>query len=310
MITREQWGARYDAGAGPAPLPAREVWLHHSVTIAPDLAPPFDDEDEAMRHLERIGEQRFHQGVSYTWAIMPSGRVYEGHGVGTLGAHTAKRNGIARAIVLVGDYSVYRPTDWQIEAAAQLLVDEWRAGHLAAPRINGGHQDAPGAATECPGRWAMQYLDAINERAAALAAAGPSPTTTTTEDDFMASLNEDEARRVLEAADNLLYVLPYIKEQADRAPDEDRQTDLLLWAVADPEQGLRVQLAGLQGVVAGMAAALNHLTSGAGFDFAAVAEVAELAATKAAREAYAELAEGLRAVAGDPAHTAVTESAR
>ena len=171
IVPRAAWGARYAAGAGPAPLPATEVWLHHSVTTAPDLVPPFTDEDAAMRQLEAIGQQRFGQGVSYTFAAMPSGRIYEGHGIATKGAHTAKRNSIARAIVLVGNYDVDQPHPQQIESCAQLLVDGWRRGWWTAPKLNGGHRDAPGAQTACPGQHGEAAVTRINARAAAIVAA-------------------------------------------------------------------------------------------------------------------------------------------
>jgi hypothetical protein len=173
IVQRETWGAVHPDGAGPAPLPAREVWLHHSVTVAPDMHPPYDDEDAAMRLLERIGQQRFGQGVSYTFAVMPTGRVYEGHSVDRLGAHLAKRNGIARGIVLVGNYDTAAPMLEQIEGTAQLLAHGWRQGWWTRPALNGGHQQAPGASTACPGHYAMALIGAINDRAGALAAAPP-----------------------------------------------------------------------------------------------------------------------------------------
>jgi hypothetical protein len=175
IVGRSAWGARYAPGAGAAPLPAREVWLHHSVTVAPDLVPPFDDEDAAMRQLEVIGQQRFAQGVSYTFAVMPSGRVYEGHGVGTLGAHTKGRNSIARAIVLVGNYDEAVPTAEQCEAVASLLVHGQRSGWWTAAKLTGGHQQAPYAATGCPGLHGMECIDDINARAAAPTAPAKTP---------------------------------------------------------------------------------------------------------------------------------------
>lgn len=294
IISRAQWGAQYSAGAGPAPLPAKEVWLHHSATSAPDVLPPFDDEDLAMRQLEEIGQQRFGQGISYTWAAMPSGRIYEGHGVATLGAHTKNRNGIARAVVVVGNYNDYTLTDEQIENIAQLLVDEWRAGHLVTPKLNGGHRDVPhGTPTECPGRWAELRIPDINERAAELAALSPAHEPDE-EDTFMSALTPDEQRRVLKFADDWAYLMPSIKEQTDRLQDEDAQTDALLWAVADPKEGLRIQLAAVQGQLAGLAAAMHSLTSGAGVDFNSLAKVAQDAASKAANAALAGLADRLR----------------
>jgi hypothetical protein len=193
IVSRATWGARYDAGDGPAPLPASEVWLHHSATVAPDLAPPYDDEDAAVRLLEKIGEERFGHGISYTFAVMPTGRVYEGHGIARRGTHTAKRNSIARGIVLVGNYDEGRVPAPMIEGAAQLLVHGWRSGWWTTPRLNGGHQQAPGAATACPGRYGMAAVLTINNRAAELAAGAP--TTTHPEDDDM-PITDDDAKKI------------------------------------------------------------------------------------------------------------------
>lgn len=160
IVSRAQWGARYARGFGPAPLPAQEVWLHHSVTAAP----PDDSAREiaAMHVLEDIGQDRFGGGISYTFAVMPSGRVYEGHGVDREGAHTANRNSIARAIVLVGNYDEQRVTDAQIHAIAALLQHGRRHGWWRNQRLDGGHQQAPGAQTACPGRNAMAVIGRIN----------------------------------------------------------------------------------------------------------------------------------------------------
>lgn len=167
IIDRAAWGAACPDGFGPAPLPAREVWLHHSVTVAPDLHPPFDDEDEAMRLLERIGQSRFAGGISYTFAVMPTGRVYEGHGVDREGAHTKDRNSFARGVVLVGNYEHTPTTEAQREGAAQLLAHGWRAGWWQHPALNGGHRQLK--ATDCPGQLGMDAIPLINARAADIA---------------------------------------------------------------------------------------------------------------------------------------------
>jgi hypothetical protein len=176
IISRTRWGARYERGFAPAPLPASEVWLHHSVTIAPDLAwldadrdGVEDDEERAMRLLEQIGEDRFGGGISYTFAVMPSGRIYEGHGVDRQGAHTGGRNNIARAIVWVGNYDNDQPTVAQLRSTAWLLQHGHQSGWWRAARLNGGHQQAPGASTGCPGRNGMSAIPGINQ----LAAGGP-----------------------------------------------------------------------------------------------------------------------------------------
>lgn len=192
IISRAQWGARYADGYGSSTLPAAEVWLHHSVTTAPDLVPPFDDDDAAVRLLERIGQQRFGRGISYTFAVTPVGRVYEGHSVEREGAHTAGRNDRARAIVLVGDYTHERVTDAQIESVAELLVHGWRSGWWQRPRLNGGHRDVPGASTACPGAMAAAAVRIINARAAALSQLP-------TEGDTVPDLTDSDVQRIAEA---------------------------------------------------------------------------------------------------------------
>lgn len=167
IILREEWGAQHDRGAGPAPLPATEAWLHHTVTIAPDLVPPFTDDFAAIRQLERIGEQRFGVGISYTWCITPVGLVFEGHGVDRRGAHTRGHNTKGRALAFVGNYEVDVPTDAMIDAAGWLLAHAFLAGWLAASRLSGGHRDVSG--TTCPGRHAYAAMDRIDALAAAYA---------------------------------------------------------------------------------------------------------------------------------------------
>lgn len=171
IITRQQWGARNHNGVHKngqplrRKLPASEIWLHHSVTLAPDLVPPFNDDDAAIRRLDDIGEQRFKAGISYTFATTPVGRVYEGHSVDRVGAHTAGHNTIGIAIVLVGNYDTRRPTDAQITAIAELLVWLHRTGKATRHTLTGGHRHASGNATGCPGDAGAAAIKTINARA-------------------------------------------------------------------------------------------------------------------------------------------------
>lgn len=176
IITRAEWGARYAAGFRPAPDPAAELWLHHSVTIAPDLVPPWDDDYAAVRQLEEIGQKRFAGGISYTWVLTPAGLLFEGTGPGREGAHTQGHNTAGRGLVLVGDYSKQAPTPAQLDALAWFLPEAHRRGWISQPRFTGGHRDVK--ATECPGHLAYPLIAAINARAAVPASpvtAAPAP---------------------------------------------------------------------------------------------------------------------------------------
>lgn len=162
IIPRSAWGARHRAGFGPAGR-ATELWLHHSATRAPE--PTGEAECAAMRALEDIGQQRFGGGISYTMAVMPSGRAYEGTGGLRLGSHVAGRNSRARSIVLVGDYARVRPSEAQVATVAALIRHGLAVGWWSCDRLNGGHRDAPKATTECPGNAAWSMIPIINSRA-------------------------------------------------------------------------------------------------------------------------------------------------
>lgn len=172
IITRAQWGARHARGFRAAPLPASRLYLHHSVT-APGNGTPAGDV-AAVRALETIGQQRFGGGISYTFAVTTSGRVYEGHGIDRQGAHTANLNSTARAICLVGNYDVNRPPEAMINAVAELVAHGHRMKWWP-DRLTGGHRDAPGAATACPGRFAQALIPVINSRVAEILS-GKAPT--------------------------------------------------------------------------------------------------------------------------------------
>jgi peptidoglycan hydrolase-like protein with peptidoglycan-binding domain len=131
-----------------------------------------------LRAIEQTGQDRFGAGISYTFVVTRSGRIFEGHGVTRAGTHTRGHNATARAICLPGNYETLQPTKGQLEAVAWLLAHGAKQGWWAAPQLAGGHRDAPGAATACPGRNALDAIGAINSRAVALAGgAAPAPVT-------------------------------------------------------------------------------------------------------------------------------------
>ena len=160
IIQREQWGARYEDGGGNAAVPYDDIVLHHSVTLAPNLLAPFDDDYEAVRKLDLIGETRFGRGISYTWAGTPVGLVFEGHSVHRLGAHTGGHNTRKRAFCMVGDYSTNPPTAALINAVAQVVKQEHAAGRCKSQTIKHGHRDL--RQTGCPGNAGYAAIGHIN----------------------------------------------------------------------------------------------------------------------------------------------------
>ena len=143
---RSDWSPRYANGAAVIGTSAwafggYEIRLHHTVTTISANA-TVDQEREHMRTLEAIGENEFGAGISYTWIVFPSGRVYQGTDIDRQGTHTYMRNDRARAVCLVGNYEIDSPGGPMLNAVAALLAE---IGHL----ITGGHRDV--YPTACPG---------------------------------------------------------------------------------------------------------------------------------------------------------------
>jgi hypothetical protein len=168
IITRPEWGAAHANGLHDRTPADLEVWLHHSVTVAPDLVAPFDDDYAAVRQIDRIGQNRFRSGIPYTFAITPAGLVFEGHSIGRVGAHTQGHNTRGAGIVLVGNYDTAAPPRPMLDALVWLLRHGVTRGWWKRPALNGGHRDTK--ATACPGRHAYPLISQVNAEAA-----GPAP---------------------------------------------------------------------------------------------------------------------------------------
>lgn len=196
-IARSQWGARYPDGFGPRPMPITEYWLHHSVTMAPDLVAPFTDDDAAIRRLEQIGQERFGGGISYTYPVTPTGRLYTGHSLNRRGAHTKGHNTIAAAFCLVGDYSRRTVTTAQRDTIAAQMVADHRAGRSTTHRLKGGHRDV--SQTACPGDSGYAAIPDINRRADRLWSG------TNTEEDDMALTPAEQDAFAQKIADKVLW---------------------------------------------------------------------------------------------------------
>lgn len=162
IIQRPEWGARHEDGFGPRPVGDLQVYVHHSVTIAPDLVTPFTDDYAAVRTLESIGESRFGRGISYQFPITPAGLVFEGVSVDRVGAAISNYNTPTANIVWIGNYDTAKPPRPMLEATDWLLHHGVDRGWWRRPIVAGGHRDAPGAITACPGRYAHALLDELN----------------------------------------------------------------------------------------------------------------------------------------------------
>lgn len=172
IIPRGEWGARYAPGPYTRKVGNLEKWLHHSVTVAPDLVAPFTDDYAAVRSIEAITESRFGWGIAYSFLVTPAGLIFEGHGIDRVGAHTEGHNTAGVGICLVGNYENAKPTQAQLDAVAWLLRHGVTKGWWKTAKLNGGHRDTK--ATACPGRHAYSAIDDINRLANSTSVPKPS----------------------------------------------------------------------------------------------------------------------------------------
>lgn len=165
IISRETWGARHNDGFHNRKVGRLDKWLHHSVTTQLDTDASQDREEIEIRKLEDIGQSRFKGGISYTFVFAPSGRIYEGHSIGRVGAHTAGRNSISAGLCLLGNYETHEVTVEQVAAVAWLLNHGVTKGWWTENKLDGGHRDTK--ATACPGSNGYSAISTINAAAKA-----------------------------------------------------------------------------------------------------------------------------------------------
>lgn len=160
IITRESWGARFPDGFGEAHNPATELWLHHSVTTPAPATGSRNQDIDTVQHLEAIGQARFGGGISYTFCVPPSGRIFQGHSVTREGAHTYGHNTVGRGIVLIGNYDILSPNEAQVDAVRWLIAEGYRRRWWTIQRLTGGHRDTK--QTDCPGNLAYAAIPMMN----------------------------------------------------------------------------------------------------------------------------------------------------
>lgn len=157
IVSRDRWGSVSKWKYGNMKLPARNVFLHHTVTTPTDF--PYQD----AKQIEKIGISQFGQ-MSYSYLVHPNGTILEGAGTKT-GAHTANQNSTSFGIALIGDYDdapgpdvALTPSREQIESVRWLIhhlkheVNQLLDGAVLTP-----HRAVK--ATACPGNKTMALLE-------------------------------------------------------------------------------------------------------------------------------------------------------
>jgi hypothetical protein len=142
VIPRSVWDANPgDRATARMSNDSEGVFQHHSVAGSPTTEL---GEIAEMRNLEAIARSRGFADFSYSDAVFPSGRIYEGRGTMIQGAHTIGFNSTAHALCAAGNYEAQIPTEAMIESC-RWYVREYRKASKYRP-----HSGVYG--TACPGK--------------------------------------------------------------------------------------------------------------------------------------------------------------
>lgn len=159
IITRAEWGARPPKST-PVKIhtPTPELWLHHTASSGSGGAARVKQIQDFHMDVRRWND------IAYSFLVDLSGDVYEGRGAGIRGGHTRNHNSISHAICVLGHYDMYNPTDAALTAVADLVRHGASEGWWPN-QLTGGHRDASGASTSCPGKNLHKKIPGINKAA-------------------------------------------------------------------------------------------------------------------------------------------------
>lgn len=174
IIPRNEWGARYRDGVANRKVGRLDKIAHHSVTTQLGASATFAQDAAEVRKIELIGQQRFGAGMSYTFLIFPSGRVFQGVSISRHSYHTGGgHNSTGVGICFPGNYETHKPTQAQLDAVAWLLQEGVRKGWWTVPAVEMYHQQVK--ATSCPGKHVIAQIPAINRGAVSVKPVAPKP---------------------------------------------------------------------------------------------------------------------------------------
>jgi hypothetical protein len=153
IVSRAAWRARPPQGRIQIPMPTPRLWIHHTAGNERGAA--------GMRSIQNYHmDGRGWRDIAYSFVIdNDDGVIYEGRGAGVAGGHTEGDNSKSHAICVMGNFEIEPPTSVAITSIIALARHGKSKGWWIP--TCGGHRDAPGANTACPGRRLYGHLPSI-----------------------------------------------------------------------------------------------------------------------------------------------------
>ncbi len=224
IVARNAWGARSPKNPlRSITVPTAELWLHH-----------FAGRWHGASGMRAC--QNFHMDtngwndIAYSFCVDTDGVIYEGRGAGIAGGHTKGHNTISHAICLMGNFDVDELPRAMVRAVAALAAHGQSHGWWGD--WTGGHREASGASTACPGKHGMAALPDIR---ALTAQYRGQPTQ---EDDTLYLFRSAEEARP--------FVVNAYKRIAGRAPESEHARETWVYSVVTSPKSALDLLTALQ----------------------------------------------------------------
>lgn len=159
IVTRAEAGLKETQAIADLPmmkLPARDVFIHHTVTPA-GAADPLAD----WRYVQTVAFGRDFTDISYSFGAHPylPEAVLEGRGQ-RVGAHTLDHNETSYGLVAVGNFETMEVPDSLVDSFRWIIWHLKDQGLLVPEAKAAPHRSV--YATACPGRNLLARIDQVN----------------------------------------------------------------------------------------------------------------------------------------------------
>ncbi|XP_076341668.1 peptidoglycan-recognition protein SC2-like [Tachypleus tridentatus] len=147
IVTRSQWRARRPKSRSSLRTPVGKILIHHT---AGTTCSSQSSCSSVVRNIQKYHmETKKWSDIGYNFLIGGDGKVYEGRGWKTRGAHSPGHNSKSLGISFMGNFQKVSPSSRMLEAAKTLIKCGVSKGYIASSHTVHGHRDAK--CTACPG---------------------------------------------------------------------------------------------------------------------------------------------------------------
>ncbi|XP_075771384.1 peptidoglycan-recognition protein SC2-like [Pelodiscus sinensis] len=147
IVSRSQWGARPPKSRVPLKTPVPLLIIHHTDGKS------CSSQAACSRVVKGIQNDHMDRNrwadIGYNFLVGEDGRVYEGRGWTTRGAHAPSMNKISLGVSFMGSYTGRTPSPAALNAARGLIQCAISRGYLRRDYTLKGHRNVN--PTDCPG---------------------------------------------------------------------------------------------------------------------------------------------------------------